>query len=347
MADARTSARRACVLLLSFLILAGCGGKAARRGTVAGKGGGQPPRAADQAGTTDPSVADPEPAAEAPPDPGALPGAVVAAIGNNPDGRPQSGLHAAGLVYEVMAEGGITRFLAVFSSGPVEKIGPIRSVRPYLAEIARAYDAPLAHSGASADGYAAMDRLGIKSLDEIRKAGAAYWRSRDRTPPNNLYTSTDRILSAAMDREWGLRRPIPLPVGAVEGGEPSGGVTLTYADNRWYRYVTEYRWESGRYRKLVNGDPFTMEDGEPIAADNVIVLITDVVPTGDALEHVTVRVRGEGDALFFTGGEVYRGRWRKAAPESPFEYLQDGRLMLFAPGVTWVNVVGSRNEVVF
>lgn len=344
MANARCSARRICVSLLVFLILAGCGGPS-RRGTVVGKSGGQPPRAA---GTEGGSEAEPAPVpGTAVPEQGALPGAVLAAIGNNPEGRPQSGLQAADLVYEVVAEGGITRLLAVFSSAPAEKVGPIRSVRPYLAEIVRAYDAPLAHSGASADGYAAMERLGVKSLDEIRKAGGAYWRSRDRTPPDNLYTSTDRLLSVAMEREWGLRRPALLPTGTVEGGEPAGGVTVTYADNRFYRYVTEYRWEGGRYHKLVNGDAFRTEDGAPVAADNVVVLLTDVTPTRDKLEHMVVRVRGEGEALFFTGGRVYAGRWRKAAPASPFEYLLAGRPMLFAPGATWINIVGSRNEVAY
>ncbi|HWJ80121.1 MAG TPA: DUF3048 domain-containing protein, partial [Niallia sp.] len=66
--------------------------------------------------------------------------AVSVMINNHPKARPQTGLADADIVYEALAEGEVTRFLAIFQSSKPEKIGPIRSSRDYYIELAKGYD---------------------------------------------------------------------------------------------------------------------------------------------------------------------------------------------------------------
>ncbi|MGI6343567.1 MAG: DUF3048 domain-containing protein [Bacillota bacterium] len=121
------------VLLLGALLLAGCT-------------------------PTEPVVIEPppEPDPEREPEP-ELPGVLLAMIDNHPNANPQSGLLDADIVYEMMAEGGITRYLAVFYSKKPELIGPIRSARYYFVQTAKAYNAPYAHVGGHDTAFRMID----------------------------------------------------------------------------------------------------------------------------------------------------------------------------------------------
>ncbi|MBI5357803.1 DUF3048 domain-containing protein [Candidatus Saccharibacteria bacterium] len=83
-------------------------------------------------------------------------------IENSPDARPQAGLRDAGVVFEAIAEGGITRFNAVFLEGQPDYIGPVRSIRPYYIDLFLPFDASIVHAGGSAEGLAKIRALGVK-----------------------------------------------------------------------------------------------------------------------------------------------------------------------------------------
>lgn len=112
-------------------------------------------------------------------------------IENSPDARPQSGLKDSGIVFEAIAEGGITRFLALYQEQQPGLIGPVRSVRPYYIDWAAPFDASIAHIGGS---YNALQsaQWTIKDIDQFFNAGA-YWRASDRYAPHNVYTSFERL----------------------------------------------------------------------------------------------------------------------------------------------------------
>lgn len=328
----------ALVLVLAGVLLApGCVRKAGRQNPPL-----PAPRGSEAAAQRGGEGLEGAPAASRAP---ALPGAVTVMIDNHPDAWPQAGIDQADVVYEAVAEGGITRLLAVFYSHAPEKIGPVRSARPYFVAIARGYDAPYAHAGGSEDAYASLRRLAVRDLDEIRNAGAYFWRARDRKAPHNLYTGASRLLEAAARRGWTLTPPPAFPVGRPEGGEAAGSVTITYSDNRWYRYVTSYRFSGDRYEKEVNGAPFLADGGKPVTAANVLILFVPTRPVGDGEGHMDIAVEGEGEALFLVGGMAYEGRWRKRSAAEPFTFTLGGEPMLFSPGPTWVNLVGDRSQV--
>lgn len=341
----RTGMRIPAVLVITVMtVLVGCGqggrepshGAQEKSTTVANPPGEESVHPLDIKDVEKEDEIPPEPVAPDPvPDP--LPGALLVMIDNHPDARPQNGLQGADVVYEAVAEGGITRFLAVFHSRSVKKIGPVRSTRPYFIEIAKAYDSPFAHVGASNEGYRLLAELRLKYLDAITRAGGSYWRVEDRRAPHSTYTSTERLLADASRLGFPLTEPPALAEGRPEGGEQARGVRITYVSTRDYTYVTEYHFDADGLVKLINGRPFPSAD-EPVTAGNVVVIITDIRNTGDRDGHMEVRVTGSGDALFLTGGRLFRGRWEKREAREHFRFTLDGREMVFGPGPTWINI---------
>lgn len=321
----------------AVLLAGGCGRSGDDSRQAAGR---QPP--APEAGMPGGEDSPSTPAAEPRRQGGELPGVLLAMIDNHPSARPQSGLDRADVVYEAEAEGGITRFLAVFFSRRAEEVGPIRSARYYFVQIARAYEAPFAHAGGSPDALEAVRALGVPDLDEIHNAGGFFWRSSGRRPPHNLYTGTERLWEGAVAKGF---RPVPLrgwPVGTVPGGTPCDGLTLRYADSGPYKYEVAYRWSGGRYQRLIDGHPHRTAEGTALAVDNVVVVLVpppQVKPLYGKVYELLMDVLGEGKALFFTGGKVYEGAWRKEAPEDPFAFTFAGEPMRFARGTTWVQII--------
>lgn len=114
-------------------------------------------------------------------------------IENSPDARPQSGLAEADLVFEAVAEGGITRFIALYQPSRPALVGPVRSLRPYYADWAAAFNPSVAHVGGSPEALN-MIRSGNygNDIDQFFNAGS-YWRASDRAAPHNVYTNFDRL----------------------------------------------------------------------------------------------------------------------------------------------------------
>src|SRR5438105_249526 len=110
-------------------------------------------------------------------------------VENQADARPQTGLTHADVVYEALAEGGITRFIALYLTGDTSIVGPVRSLRHYFAFLAGDYGADVVHIGASPEGFAWRDAMNLGHLDETF-GDPGVWRVRTRPPPHNAYTDT-------------------------------------------------------------------------------------------------------------------------------------------------------------
>ena len=284
---------------------------------------------------------------------------VVVAIDNHPDARPQAGLTEADLVYEVPAEGGITRLLAVFVTARPERVGPVRSSRHYFLDLAREWDAVYVHAGGSPQHYARIARSGLGDLDGVRdnpQGGGrpVFTRDRSRAMPHNLYASLPVALAAARERGWTVEAP-----GAPEGrfrfvqaegeldGDPARRVTIHWPGWRrgWVRYVLQ---DDGRYRReTAYGVHRAEETGRPIAPVNLLIQFAPSAPiAGDKAGRLDVEVTGSGRLLIVSGGRVREGRWEKAGPDAPTLWLdEDGGPARVRPGPTWVHVVPSSTRV--
>src|SRR5690606_26584180 len=110
---------------------------------------------------------------------------------------PQSGLHKADVVYEILAEGDITRFLAIFQSEKPEDIGPVRSARDYYIELAKGYDSLYIAHGYSPEAQSMLDSGYIDNLNGLYYDGTLFKRASFRNAPHNSYISYENIMEGA------------------------------------------------------------------------------------------------------------------------------------------------------
>ncbi|MBP8620325.1 MAG: DUF3048 domain-containing protein [Firmicutes bacterium] len=272
-----------------------------------------------------------------------LEGLFFVSIGNNPSARPQSGLSQATIVFEAPAEGGITRLMAGFSR-KVEKIGPVRSARKPLVQVAAGYGAPYAHCGGSADSFEIIRTQNIHSLDEIYTAGECFWRSSDRSAPDNLYTSTDKLADGAKRRGYEVSMPIFSQKGTLLG-TPAHYVAYQFSNNPRYPDLVEYYYDESGYRRCINGEDHLGDDGQVISPKALVFLqVKTTYPVGKLIE-IDMDVTGEGKALFFSNGVMAEGTWEKPSLKEPLKFYIGGEDPILDDGLIWVHLVPDLEKV--
>ncbi|MEK7152476.1 MAG: DUF3048 domain-containing protein, partial [Patescibacteria group bacterium] len=194
-------------------------------------------------------------------------------IENSPDARPQSGLHEAGVAFEAVAEGGITRFLTLFQDTAPDYIGPVRSVRPYYVQWALGFDAAVAHVGGSAEGLALVRQN--KDLDQFFNPGQ-YWRVNTRVAPHNMYSNVQLLRDRQTEKGWGKSSFTGFARKAKEA--PSATVTARTIDfnisGALYNSHYDYDPASNSYLRSEGGKPHTDErSGQQISPKVVIGLV--------------------------------------------------------------------------
>lgn len=271
--------------------------------------------------------------------------------------RPQSGLSQAAIVYEALAEGGSTRFLAVFDpSEIIPEIMPVRSARPYYLEWVSEYEALYAHAGGSPKALTVIwENSDINDLEALSSDGKYFWRDYTKAAPHNLVTSSEKMNFALvdkelMDKESGFR-PWRFGDDALleERGEDGKTVAFNFSYGRTYQVDYVYNRENNNYERynagLVHEDKNT---GEQIKVNNVIVQIVREPVLDGGKGRLDIYVGGEGKAWIFRDGQVIEGIWKKGLrTERTMFYDQDGEVVPFNRGNTWVHVLSETQEVVY
>ncbi len=275
---------------------------------------------------------------------------VAVMIDNKKESWPPAGLSYAGMVFEAPVEGGITRFLAIFTTDKeVKKIGPVRSIRPYYIDWAQEFGALMMHIGGS------PEALGIIASDadlmkrNIEGDGNYFWRAKDRIAPHNAYTSS-KLLNDARSKKlqnqdlkfdsWEFKNDDFLSE-REEGKE----LTVKFSNDPLYNAVWVYDKEKNEYRRKIGADYAKDEDGRMILAKNIAVVATDIEII-DEVSRRRIASVGNGDALVFLDGKKIEARWEKRDKENRlyFFYL-NGEPVQFNRGVIWVEVVGDLGQV--
>ncbi len=282
------------------------------------------------------------------PDEAATKRAVTAVmIENSPDARPQSGLKDAGVIYEAVAEGGITRFVALYQESRPALVGPVRSVRPYYVEWASAYDPAVAHIGGS---KRALDliRSGEYGVDMDQFFNAStFWRASDRTAPHNVYTdfgkldalreskgkTTSTFTSFARGES---KTPPPRNASNVTIGVSSGSFLVQYA----------YDEASKTYLRSHNGVPHDDREGGRIAPRVVIALKVAMSLGFEDGNREQITTTGEGQAYIFQNGSVVEATWQRSDVKAPLRLIgSDGKDIPLERGQTWITAVAQNKAV--
>lgn len=262
-------------------------------------------------------------------------------IENSPDARPQSGLRDAGIVYEAIAEGGITRFLALYQESRPGLVGPVRSVRPYYVEWGAAYDAAVAHIGGSSRALQ-MIRSGSYGvdLDQFFNAGA-YWRASDRYAPHNVYSNFDRLdaLSSAKGKTASTFTPMERKDDAASKNPNATRINLPISSAS---YNIDYRYDaaSNSYTRFLGGAPHTDREAGQIAPKVVIALSVAMSRQLEDGYREQITTTGSGRAFLFQDGTVTEATWQRPDVKSQL-VLTDaaGTPLKFNRGQTWVTAL--------
>ncbi len=272
----------------------------------------------------------------------------IAVMVDNDDknARPHAGLNEAYLIYELVVEGGATRFLAVFQGTETEKIGPVRSSRHYFLDYVMEQDAIYTHFGWSPKAIQDISAFGIDKINGVLGTDeSTFWREEKfKGDWHSAYTSIERIRSMAdkkgyeteTDRKNGLQyaeRYFSLPSGNV-----ATDVSLPYSSF----YTTGYTFDSatGLYQKTINGAPHVMQNGEVLTVKNIIIQFIPDYALGDGSDRRNMDTTGSGTGYYITGGAFEEIAWSKSSRDGNTTYKKaDGTELRLNPGKTIVNII--------
>ncbi|KQL45122.1 hypothetical protein AN963_27880 [Brevibacillus choshinensis] len=267
---------------------------------------------------------------------------IMVMINNAPPARPQSGISKADMIYEVLAEGEMTRLLSIFQSQEPDIIGPVRSIRPYFIQIGIGFDAVLVHAGGSQEALTTLARSDYSHLDEIPN-GRYFWRENFRKAPHNLYTKPELLKQAMQDKNMRTTSEVPhftfLPEDAViTEGEPATKVDLTFHSLNKAGFV--YDEKEKKYMRFTAGKPHVdLSDNKQLSTTNLLVIATKHRVL-DSEGRRQVDVVGPGDGYLFQQGKARKIKWKRS--NGVIRAYSDAALTEEMPlllGNTWIEIL--------
>jgi len=250
--------------------------------------------------------------------------------------RPQTGLTGADIVYVLPVEGGLSRFLAVFSSHYPPVVGPVRSAREDDLELLAQFGRPaFAYSGATATLLPYIQRT-ARIVNLYSGITPGYYRDTTRIAPYNLYARTRPLLAqaraASKAHGIGFRFAPPPPGGTARR---SAAVSYPAASFR-------FTWSAAKRGWLVSmdGAPATTTGGGRLAPATVVIQHT-TVRTSRFLEYGKpppyAESTGSGTALVLRDGKAWTTHWSRPNANAGTTYTTaSGQPMTFTPGQVWV-----------
>jgi len=250
--------------------------------------------------------------------------------------RPQTGLTRADIVYVLPVEGGLSRFMAIFSSHFPRVIGPVRSAREDDLQLLRQFNRPaFAFSGAQPQLLPVVEHARIRDLYAGLSGG--YYRDYNRIAPYNLYAHTRQLLAEA--KRASTAHDIGFRFGpAPPGGQPRKSASVSYSAASF-----RFRWSNrqGRWLVWIDGARAATTEGPQLSAATVVIQHTRIT-TSRFREWGNIRPpyavsKGSGTALVLRDGKAYHARWSRPHGRDGTTFTTlTGRPMTFARGQVWI-----------
>jgi hypothetical protein len=271
-------------------------------------------------------------------------------VENSIDARPQSGLSQAGVVFEAQAEGGVTRFMALYQDTTPTNVGPIRSARPYYIQWALGFDAAYAHVGGSPDALADIGTWNVQDMNQFYN-GNYYHRISSRAAPHNVYTGIDTLNGLESQKGYTstftgfpratVQTPLAQPAATSIDLAVSGPV---------YNPHYDYNAATNSYNRSTEGTPDTdANTGKQISPTVVIAM---VVPLSQgALDssgayYSNYNVLGSGTTYIFQNGGVTTGQWHKASAAGELTFTDaSGNALPLNRGQAWITAVANTTQI--
>lgn len=261
-------------------------------------------------------------------------------IENSPDARPQSGIKEGGVVFEAIAEGGITRFLVLFQEDKPQLIGPVRSVRLYYVDWVAAFNASVAHIGGSAAALAEVRNGNYRDIDQFFNS-AYYWRATDRYAPHNVYTSFEKLDALNAKKGYttstftGFTR-----TDSIAAATPTASSIDVKISGPLFNSHYAYNAATNTYDRSQAGAPHLDREGGQISPRVVVALkVTQSTVFEDGYRE-SISVIGSGSAVIFQDGTAQEVTWTKASKTDQIKFTDaNGKDVPLARGQTWITAV--------
>ncbi|MBQ3022018.1 MAG: DUF3048 domain-containing protein [Clostridia bacterium] len=271
---------------------------------------------------------------------------------DNEQARPQAGLDDAYLIYEMVIEGGATRFMAFFKDAATEKIGPVRSSRHYFLDYALENDAIYTHFGWSPRAMTDIPALGVNNINGIIAGDdSIFWRERKfKGDWHSAFTSIEKINSMADKKKYQKETAHANSINYskeyldMKTESVANTVSLAYS----YHYTTGYTYdtETKLYEKTINGKPHTMQNGKTVKVKNIIVQFITDTSLGDGSARRNINTAGSGKGYYITDGCCKSITWSKDSRTANTIYKDaDGNTLSVNPGKTIINIISPSAKI--
>lgn len=279
---------------------------------------------------------------------------IAVMIDNHKGAQPQGGLNNAYIVYEIIAEGGESRLMAVFKGANVEKIGPVRSSRHYYLDYALENDAIYVHYGWSPQAQSDISKLKVQNINGITESSKMFWRTKDKSAPHNVATNTESILSIAEKKgysttstEKSVLKYTSKEV-LLEEGQDATNIIIPYSESNKTNYV--YDEESKQYVRYSKGKrQKDWSTGEDVTAKNIIITLANNYPLNDGenkdrqeLENI-----GKLDGYYITNGKAIPIICNKTSRTAKTIYEDlNGNIINVNDGRTFINICPIDSNII-
>ncbi|MDN4608292.1 DUF3048 domain-containing protein [Sporosarcina sp. F6_3S_P_2] len=268
---------------------------------------------------------------------------VLATINNHPAARPQSGISQADIVYEFLAEGNMTRLLALFQSELPETVGPIRSARDYFVYLAKGLDAFYVAHGYSPDAQKLLANRYVEHVNGMQYDGTLFKRSSDRKAPHNSYISGDNI-KAAMEKTKSSTEIDKIPefsfhdsIEDARVGDIATMIDVRFSSDKNFISTFSYDPESATYDRMVNGiKTIDKSNDMPVAVSNILVLEAPH-RTIDSVGRLAIDIESGGKAILFQAGIAKEVEWKNI--DGFMVPVENGAPANLVPGKTWIHII--------
>lgn len=272
---------------------------------------------------------------------------IAVMIDNEYNARPQSGLLDAEIVYEIPVEGNITRYMAIYHHNHTDKIGPVRSARPYFIDKALELNAVYVHCGGSPQALNDLVTLKVNTLNDL-KGSPCFWRSKDRKMPHNLYTSTN-LMREVMESNKSNNKTAPEYFKFNEEfldmeGKKTSFISFNYGKN--YTVGYEYSEKDKLYYRTINGIRLKDKESEKEVSTTNIIVEKTTAKVLDDVGRLEVKNIGKGRGYYLSGGKLVEIEWSKSSRSAKTEYKDlKGNQILMNKGNTWIQVVPDYTRI--
>ncbi len=277
---------------------------------------------------------------------------VMISVENHKDARPQWGITDADIVWEMEAEGGITRMLLMFADASriPEQVGPTRSARHYFVELVEGFDAIFVHFGGSPQAYNALDNHGTDHIDGMSDSGAfARDTSRNVSSEHRAYTTGERIMNAIENKDFRTEidedylNPFKFnsSVRKLKDGECN---QMKVAFSSYATYTYSYNEEDNLYYSTLNGNNFNDSDGNQQSFTNLLICYADKSSLGDKKGRISLDL-SEGNGVYVSNGTYQEITWEKGDYSDMMKFYDaDGKELALNSGRTYIGIVASSQE---